>query len=209
MKIFPKFVNADLKVKIVLLMMFIGLNCNLANSKNSFDHTVYSNLKKNGSHLEIYNYLNEVDLSDNIPMLAERGMLYFSSPDGVVEKCSAVRDLEQAHLSGSKWVRPFLEYLYNGAWMPIAAEEGVREAQLLLARSLHMDLLSKTNPMAAFDKKRAYEKIYKFYNAAVKAKNPIFDVSILNSISKEAKQNGFKIDVKTFAPRKIFCEPRN
>ncbi|MCP4101406.1 MAG: hypothetical protein GY750_08280 [Lentisphaerae bacterium] len=172
------------------------------------DKEHYAELKRNGTIVKAYEFLKSQDLSGNSHMLAERGLLYFDSPKGVVEKCAAVKDLEQAMSGGAKYVRPFLDYIYNGAWMAVAAEEGVQQAQRLLGLSLFENLLNKTNSMASINKKRTYEKAYKYFNAAVREKTRITDENFVNTLKLAAKNDGIAMELEFVKPRKLFCPPR-
>lgn len=198
------------KLKAVFCILFITLSAfnSSANGAKKFDQEHYSELRKSGKIVEAYGLLKNSDLSQDTQMLAERGMYYFNSPKGLVEKCNAVYDLELALSGGRTWVRPFLDYIYNGAWMAIAAEEGVQQAQRLLGLSLFENLLNKTNPMAAFDKKKAYDKIYKYFNAAIDQKTKFVDDGFVSTLMLAAKEARVEMELEILKPRKLICPVR-
>jgi hypothetical protein len=85
--------------------------------------------------------------------------------------CKATLAFEEAKRLGAYYAIAYLNYIYHGAWLQIAAEEGNPDALYELAES-KWRALPTGNLMSSFSKARALQDVYRLYKRADLAGSP-------------------------------------
>lgn len=113
--------------------------------------------------------LEKIGETRNAWIYWQRGYMKFFGLHGNADKCGAVLDLEQAYRLGAKYAIELLNYIYNGDWVAVAAEEGQREALYELAESYHKSIKTG-NLVSSISRVRALQDIFILYSRAKRQK---------------------------------------
>ena len=165
---------------------------------------------------EAYVLLRNANIDKNIDLLRERAGLYFlQGSRKYADKCDAVDDYEKiAHVD--RWyANSFLDLLYNGAWIPIAAYEGNIVARILLVKKSIRSAQNKEDTLKKLNPALYYTELLSFLelNGSKTVNNDILkEMEILKKyLHKNMLKNGISIKdiyVNYIEPRKILCNPR-
>ena len=188
---------------VINIVLFNNVN---ASTKENISWDRFNKLSKEKKYNEAFNYLDKFKNAHDSNVFLNKGFLLFGGYVDREDKCDAVYEFEQARKLGAIYALTYLSYIYNGAYIAIAAEEGQPEALLELAKN-YWASYKIGNAMTPFSKEQALKDVYRLFKRA-ELQRAIDARFYLGNVRAELKTIGAKLPVVSPDFKKVICDIR-
>jgi TPR repeat protein len=200
-------ITQTVKRAIVALVFVLACSASQAGDVVSDFWAQYKELAERGDYVSAWKLLERGHGKSDANIQLTKGSQLLMGWGVERDNCRAALEFEEAKRQGSLFALGFLQYIYNGAWLQIAAEEGNPDALYALAEA-SWGAYQVGNAMTPFSKLFALQAIFRLYKRAEIAGHPRAFAHLL-TLSFRIKQENGEPPIVEGDFKRVICDVRS